>query len=59
MVFATKCSYQKLLVLTGITNKDHLSKWEHPEEYKPQYYVENLSVLNEIVCNCLGTSKKK
>ncbi|XP_018579308.1 4-nitrophenylphosphatase-like [Anoplophora glabripennis] len=57
--FATKCGYQKLLVLTGITNKDHLSNWDHPEEYKPQYYVENLNVLHEIVCNCTGVSNKK
>ncbi|KAJ8919373.1 hypothetical protein NQ315_016466 [Exocentrus adspersus] len=56
MAFASKCGYQKLLVLTGLTKKENLSNWEHPEEHKPEYYVESLSVLNRIMETCPSSS---
>ncbi|XP_023024353.2 uncharacterized protein [Leptinotarsa decemlineata] len=49
MKFANIGSYQKLLVLTGLTKIEHIRDWQFPEEYKPEYYVESLKVLNDIL----------
>ncbi|KAJ8972534.1 hypothetical protein NQ317_013849, partial [Molorchus minor] len=56
--FATQCGYQKLLVLSGITNAQHLITWEYPEEYKPQYYVESLNELKQIAWLYIAGSSK-
>ncbi|XP_063927581.1 uncharacterized protein LOC135140816 [Zophobas morio] len=47
MGFATNCGYQKLLVLSGLTSRETMEKWEFPEEFKPEYYVESLKVVWE------------
>ncbi|RZC42463.1 Hydrolase 6 domain containing protein, partial [Asbolus verrucosus] len=46
MGFAANCGYRKLLVLSGLTKRSSLANWAFPEEYKPDYYVDNLSSLS-------------
>ncbi|CAH1159786.1 unnamed protein product [Phaedon cochleariae] len=48
MNMAAMAGFQKLLVLTGVTTIQDVRCWQYPEEYKPEYYVESLDVLNDI-----------
>ncbi|CAH1159782.1 unnamed protein product [Phaedon cochleariae] len=59
MGFAMTAGYEKLLVLTGTTKNEHLLDWKYPENLKPQYYVESLGALNDIIklCNISKISK--
>ncbi|XP_072386067.1 uncharacterized protein [Diabrotica undecimpunctata] len=41
--------FQKMLVLTGSTKMEDITNWQFPEEYKPEYFVESLEVLNKII----------
>uniref|UniRef100_A0A6P7GVF2 Phosphoglycolate phosphatase 2-like n=1 Tax=Diabrotica virgifera virgifera TaxID=50390 RepID=A0A6P7GVF2_DIAVI len=41
--------FQKMLVLTGSTKIEEITDWKFPEEYKPEFYVESLDVLNKII----------
>lgn len=49
MGFAAVGGYQKLLVLSGTASIADINNWEYPEEYKPNYYISDLTELNEIV----------
>ncbi|XP_064214928.1 uncharacterized protein LOC661964 [Tribolium castaneum] len=49
MGFATKCGYKKLLVLSGLTKKEDLDEWKYEEEYKPEFYVNSLKVVHELI----------
>nr|XP_023024833.1 pyridoxal phosphate phosphatase-like [Leptinotarsa decemlineata] len=49
MKFGSTGGYQKLLVLSGIAKIEDIKNWKHPEEYKPEYYIESLDVLNDIL----------
>lgn len=49
MKFAAVCNYQKLLVLSGLTKEEELDNWSHPEECKPDYYVQSLGALFKYV----------
>lgn len=53
MGFASLASYQKLLVLSGISKKEDLENWNYPDAYAPDYYVENLATLHQAVKNKL------
>ncbi|XP_017778577.1 PREDICTED: phosphoglycolate phosphatase 2-like [Nicrophorus vespilloides] len=47
MLFATKCGYQKLLVLTGTTDYDGMMNCS--KEIKPKYYLESLGDLYKLI----------
>ncbi|XP_057658620.1 glycerol-3-phosphate phosphatase-like [Diorhabda carinulata] len=49
MVTAIRGGFQKLLVLSGTATKEHINNWKYPEENKPEYYIEDLNVLNTII----------
>ncbi|CAG9856662.1 unnamed protein product [Phyllotreta striolata] len=49
MGFAAAAGFKKLLVLSGNSSLEDLKNWNHPEEYKPDYYVESLTELNKII----------
>ncbi|XP_074036974.1 glycerol-3-phosphate phosphatase isoform X2 [Leptinotarsa decemlineata] len=49
MKFGFTGGYQKLLVLIGISKIEDIKNWKHPEEYKPEYYIDSLEVLNNIL----------
>ncbi|KAG5896761.1 hypothetical protein JTB14_031740 [Gonioctena quinquepunctata] len=49
MGFAHTGGYNKLLILTGITKIEDIHDWRYPEEFKPEYYVESLKVLHDIM----------
>lgn len=51
MAFAFKAGYQKLLVLSGVTKPEEIDNWKYPEEFKSDYYVQNLEVLKNILKN--------
>lgn len=55
MVFAAQCTYQKLLVLSGLSTMSDLEKWAFPEEYKPDFYVESLKTVHELIEKVFGT----
>jgi ribonucleotide monophosphatase NagD (HAD superfamily) len=48
MSFSTKCGYKKLLVLSGLT-KESLDRWIYPEEYKPDYYIDSLKDIHDLL----------
>jgi ribonucleotide monophosphatase NagD (HAD superfamily) len=39
---------QKLLVLSGLT-KESLDRWIYPEEYKPDYYIDSLKDIHDLL----------
>lgn len=49
MAFATVAGFQKLLTLSGNVKKASIENWKHPEESKPEFYVESLGALNKIL----------
>ncbi|XP_057659289.1 uncharacterized protein LOC130895763 [Diorhabda carinulata] len=49
MSTAAMAGFQKLLVLSGTAQLKDVNNWKYPEDYKPEYYVENLEVLNKII----------
>ena len=49
MEFATKFGYKKLLPLSGFTTKEQVVPWSFKDEYKPDFYVDSLKSLNEII----------
>lgn len=49
MGFGTKCGYKKLLVLSGLTQKEAIENWKFPEEYKPDFYVDNLESVHDLI----------
>lgn len=49
MSTAAIAGFQKLLVLSGSAQLKDVKNWNHPEEHKPDYYVEDLGVLNKII----------
>lgn len=49
MAFASKGGYKKLLVLTGLTKPSAITDWTYPEEYKPEYYVDNVKTIHDLV----------
>lgn len=55
MGFVANSGFQKLLVLSGTSKLPDIEDWKHPEEYKPQYYVESLDVLDNILKNIYKT----
>ncbi|KAF2896186.1 hypothetical protein ILUMI_09989 [Ignelater luminosus] len=46
--FATRCGYQKLLVLTGATSMDHMLKIDN-EEWVPDFYVNSFGDLQQLI----------
>ncbi|KAJ3657399.1 hypothetical protein Zmor_009206 [Zophobas morio] len=55
MGFAASCGYKKLLVLSGLAKKSALEKWEFPEEYKPDFYVDSLKSVHDLIVRVLET----
>lgn len=51
MGFAAAAGCKKLLVLTGNTTKNQILKWTHPEELKPEYYIDSLKALKIVLEN--------
>lgn len=49
MALAAGAGYQKLLVLSGTTKREEIDNWKYPEEWKPEYYIENLNSLKSIL----------
>lgn len=49
MGFATNFGYKKLLVLTGLTKEDALKDWKFPEEHKPDFYVDTLKSVHDLI----------
>jgi phosphoglycolate/pyridoxal phosphate phosphatase family enzyme len=49
MGFATKCGYKRLLVLSGLTQKEEVTTWRFAEELRPEYYVDSLKDVYEML----------
>ncbi|XP_072386577.1 uncharacterized protein [Diabrotica undecimpunctata] len=49
MSTGANAGFQKLLVLSGISTIEDIKDWKHPEEYKPEYYINSLNDLNDII----------
>jgi ribonucleotide monophosphatase NagD (HAD superfamily) len=49
MGFATKCGYKRLLVLSGLTQKEEVTTWSFAEELRPEYYVDSLKDVYEML----------
>ncbi|KAJ3657394.1 hypothetical protein Zmor_009201 [Zophobas morio] len=49
MGFATKFGYKKLLVLSGLTKEGALEDWKFPEEYRPDYFVDSLKSVHDLI----------
>ncbi|XP_044255665.1 4-nitrophenylphosphatase-like [Tribolium madens] len=49
MGFATKCGYKKLLVLSGLTKNEVLEDWKYPQEYQPDFYVDSLKSVEDLI----------
>lgn len=47
MGFASICGFQKLLVLTGLTNVDHMKNLE--SKYQPDYYLNSFGNIRELL----------
>ncbi|XP_044255664.1 phosphoglycolate phosphatase 2-like [Tribolium madens] len=51
MGFASAFGCKKLLVFSGLTRKEVLNDWQFPEKLKPDYYVDSLNDIYEILNN--------
>ena len=49
MAFATTAGYKKLLVLSGLAKKEAVLDWKFPEEFKPDFYVDSLMTVHDLV----------
>jgi ribonucleotide monophosphatase NagD (HAD superfamily) len=49
MGFATQCGYKRLLVLSGLTQKEEVTTWRFAEELRPEYYVDSLKDVYEML----------
>nr|CAH7744657.1 unnamed protein product [Callosobruchus chinensis] len=49
MQMAAMGGYQKLLVFSGHAQLKDVENWAHPEEWKPQYYVEDLNAFYSVI----------
>nr|XP_015834454.1 PREDICTED: phosphoglycolate phosphatase 2-like isoform X1 [Tribolium castaneum] len=54
MGFATKCNYRKLLVLSGLTKKEQVEDWAFNDELKPDFYVDSLKILHDLIVKIYG-----
>ncbi|CAG9859900.1 unnamed protein product [Phyllotreta striolata] len=53
MQIGTLGGFQKLLVLSGTDTIEEVMDWKYPQEYKPQYYIQDLKAFNEIIIKSL------
>nr|CAI5820969.1 unnamed protein product [Callosobruchus analis] len=49
MQMAAMGGYQKLLVFSGHAQLKDIENWAHPEEWKPQYYIEDLNAFYNVI----------
>lgn len=49
MGLAARAGYQKLLVLSGQTKPSEILNWKYPENLKPEYYIQDLETLGQIL----------
>ena len=55
MAFATTAGYKKLLVLSGLAKKEAVLDWKFPEEFKPDFYVDSLKTVHDLIVRVLET----
>lgn len=49
MSFAAQCGTQKLLTLTGVTKEKDLINWKYDKSWKPDYVVDSIKDLGDII----------
>lgn len=54
MGFGSICGYMKLLVLSGLSQKEDLENWKYPEEFKPDFYADSLKVIFDLILRAYG-----